>query len=170
MTHEEKPYSSGTAFLLWLSCFLGFCGIHRFYLGRPISGTIYLLTFGLLGVGQFIDLFLMRGMVRENLKALPPMPPVYQLPPAPPPPRPATSFTAPPSPQKADTDEMMRMVLLGAAKRHGGALSVSQGVMASGRSFKDVEKALDDMAISGYVDIDNDPKSGAVVYTFPQFA
>ena len=166
---QEKPYSSGTSVLLWLSCFLGFCGIHRFYLGRPISGTIYLLTFGLLGVGQFVDLFLMRGMVREeNLKALPPPPHVYQLPPAPGPPRPAAS--APVDTPVAGTEEMMRMTLVGAAKRSGGAISVSQGVMATGRSFKEVEKALDDMAISGYVDIDNDPRSGAVVYTFPQFA
>ena len=164
--NENKPYSSGTAFLLWLSCFLGFCGIHRFYLGRPISGTIYLLTFGLLGVGQFIDLFLMRGMVREeNYKALPPAPQMYQLPPAPPPPRPAAVHVPGGNP-----DEMMRMVLVGAARRSGGMLSVSQGVMATGRSFKDVEKALDEMAVSGYVDIDNDPQSGAVVYTFPQFA
>ena len=166
MTHENQPYSSGTAFLLWLSCFLGFCGIHRFYLGKPISGTIYLLTFGLLGIGQFFDLFLMRGMVRrENLRALSPMQPMYMLPPAPLPLRPAPAPTP-----KVDPEEQMRMTLLGAARRHGGMLSVSQGVMASGRSFKDVEQALDDMAISGFVDIDNDPKSGAVVYTFPEFA
>lgn len=165
MTQENTPYSSGTAFLLWLSCFFGFCGIHRFYLGKPVSGTIYLLTFGLLGVGQFIDLFLMRGMVRdENLRALPPPPNVFQLPPAPAPPRPAAAAPV------ANQDEMMRMTLLGAARRHGGMLSVSQGVMATGRSFKDVEQALDDMAISGFVDIDNDPRSGAVVYTFPEFA
>lgn len=161
MEHENKPYSSGTAFLLWLACLFGFCGIHRFYLGRPVTGVLYLLTFGFLGIGQFVDLFLMRGMVREqNFKALPPAPTVWQLPPAPPP---------PPAP-KVDPREQMRMNLLGAARHHGGMLSVSQGVMATGKTFTEVETALDDMAISGFVDIDNDPKSGAVVYTFPEFA
>jgi hypothetical protein len=35
----EEPRSSGTAFLLWLACLAGVCGIHRFYLGRPLSGS-----------------------------------------------------------------------------------------------------------------------------------
>lgn len=51
------------AYILWL---FGFLGCHRFYLGRPISGTIYFFTFGLLGVGWIIDLFLIPSMVRET--------------------------------------------------------------------------------------------------------
>jgi TM2 domain-containing membrane protein YozV len=42
---------------------IGFCGIHRFYVGRPITGIIWFLTAGLLFIGQFIDLFLIPGMV-----------------------------------------------------------------------------------------------------------
>ena len=55
--------SPGMAYLLWLLCFVGFCGIHRFYLGKPITGLIWLFTGGLLLVGQVIDLFLIPGMV-----------------------------------------------------------------------------------------------------------
>ena len=59
--------STLVAYLLLL--FLGGLGIHRFYLGRPVSGIFYLLTLGFLGFGCFIDLFLIPGMVRqENAK------------------------------------------------------------------------------------------------------
>lgn len=57
--------STGVAYLLWLLCFFGFCGIHRFYGGRVITGLIWLFTFGLLGIGQVIDLFLIPGMIRN---------------------------------------------------------------------------------------------------------
>jgi TM2 domain-containing membrane protein YozV len=43
-------------YLLWL---LGFMGAHRFYYGRPVSGTVYFFTLGLLLVGWIVDLFLM---------------------------------------------------------------------------------------------------------------
>ncbi|MCH2172987.1 NINE protein [Myxococcota bacterium] len=49
-------------YLLWI---FGFLGCHRFYFGRPISGTIWFFTFGLLGVGWLIDLFLIPSMDRE---------------------------------------------------------------------------------------------------------
>lgn len=62
-------YSNGMAYLLWLPCFLGLCGIHRFYLGRPLTGLLWLFTGGLLFIGQFIDLILIPGMVdSENRK------------------------------------------------------------------------------------------------------
>jgi TM2 domain-containing membrane protein YozV len=53
--------SKGIAYLLWF--FLGWAGIHRFYVGKVLSGIIYLLTLGLLGLGWFIDLFLLSGYV-----------------------------------------------------------------------------------------------------------
>ena len=61
--------STGTSYLLWLLCFIGFCGIHRFYNGKWISGLIWLFTGGLLFIGQFIDLFLIPGMTeRASIK------------------------------------------------------------------------------------------------------
>ena len=42
--------------LSWiLLTFLGVFGIHRFYMGKWITGIIYLLTLGLLGLGVLYD-------------------------------------------------------------------------------------------------------------------
>jgi TM2 domain-containing membrane protein YozV len=46
-------------YLLWI---FGFIGAHRFYYGKPISGTIYFFTLGLFLIGWIIDLFLIPGM------------------------------------------------------------------------------------------------------------
>lgn len=57
--------STGTSYLLWLLCFVGFCGIHRFYNGKIITGLIWLFTGGVFLIGQIIDLFLIPGMVED---------------------------------------------------------------------------------------------------------
>jgi TM2 domain-containing membrane protein YozV len=49
-------------YLLWI---FGFLGSHRFYYGRPITGTIWFFTLGLLGIGWLIDLLLIPGMDRD---------------------------------------------------------------------------------------------------------
>lgn len=40
-----------------LTVFVGFLGIHRFYLGRTFSAVLYLFTLGLFGIGWMVDLF-----------------------------------------------------------------------------------------------------------------
>ncbi|MEZ4872723.1 MAG: NINE protein [Bdellovibrionales bacterium] len=76
--HHQKPFilKSGSAYKYFMQnnshsktidTFLdfGFMGAHRFYFGRPISGTIYFFSFGLLGVGWLVDLFLIPSMDRD---------------------------------------------------------------------------------------------------------
>ncbi len=58
--------SSATAYLLWLLCFVGICGVHRLYAGKVFTGLLWMFTFGLLGIGQFIDLFLIPNMIDRN--------------------------------------------------------------------------------------------------------
>ena len=52
-------HSKAVGYVLWI---FGFMGAHRFYYGRPISGTLYFFTLGLFFIGWIIDLFLIPGM------------------------------------------------------------------------------------------------------------
>lgn len=57
----QDTHSKVIGYLLWI---FGFTGSHRFYYGKPVTGTIWFLTLGLLGIGWLIDLFLIPGMDR----------------------------------------------------------------------------------------------------------
>ena len=59
---NADTHSKTIGYLLWLC---GFLGAHRFYYGRPVTGTIWFFTLGLCGVGWLIDLLLIPGMDRE---------------------------------------------------------------------------------------------------------
>lgn len=58
----NDTHSLAIGYLLWI---FGFTGAHRFYFGKPVSGTIWFFTLGLLGIGWLIDVFLMPGMERS---------------------------------------------------------------------------------------------------------
>jgi len=62
MANGKDTHSKVIGYLLWL---FGFTGSHRFYYGKPISGTIYFFTFGLLLIGWLVDLFLIPSMDRH---------------------------------------------------------------------------------------------------------
>lgn len=63
MGDPDDTHLKSIGYLLWL---VGFTGSHRFYYGRPVTGTIWLLTLGLLGIGWLVDLFLIPWMDRES--------------------------------------------------------------------------------------------------------
>ena len=62
MPNITDTHRKTMGYILWL---FGFTGSHRFYYGKPLMGTIYFFTFGLLGIGWFIDLFLIPSLDRQ---------------------------------------------------------------------------------------------------------
>jgi TM2 domain-containing membrane protein YozV len=62
MSGPNDTHSILIGYILWL---FGFTGSHRFYYGKPITGTIWFFTAGLLLIGWIIDLFLIPSMDRQ---------------------------------------------------------------------------------------------------------
>lgn len=58
------PYNYSVAWVLLT--FLGFFGVHRFYIGKWISGCIWLLTGGFFLLGYLYDFFNLNEMVSER--------------------------------------------------------------------------------------------------------
>ena len=148
-----------SAYILWLGGFLSLNGLHRLYNGKIATGLLWLGTFGLFGVGQLVDLFLIPNMVEDyntkmkikmgvSANGVPLNPSVV-----------ATSVIKP-------SKQQLMVLLLKAAEVRNGTLSVTQGVMDTGASFSEVEAVLKEMLKSGYVKIDNHPVTGVVVYEF----
>lgn len=55
---------------LMLCIFLGWCGIHQFYVGRIKTGFIYMFTLGFFGIGWFVDIIsILLGTFRDNTGA-----------------------------------------------------------------------------------------------------
>jgi TM2 domain-containing membrane protein YozV len=62
MTDNTDTHRKTIGYILWI---FGFTGSHRFYYGKPFMGTVYFFTFGLLGIGWLIDLFLIPALDRQ---------------------------------------------------------------------------------------------------------
>ena len=62
MVYNQDTHRKTIGYILWI---FGFTGSHRFYYGKPLMGTIYFFTFGLLFVGWIVDLFLIPSLDKE---------------------------------------------------------------------------------------------------------
>jgi TM2 domain-containing membrane protein YozV len=163
-----------TAYVLWLGCLLQVHGLQRLYNGKMLTGLLWLFTFGLFGFGQLVDLFLIPRMVddyntqRRSRYSLGPADGVLAqggLPQANVQ-RVLETGGGAIAPELAANQLMVQ--LLEAASTRQGRLSVTQGVMATGAGFKDVEATLLGMVKTGYADITNDPATGVVLYEFKE--
>lgn len=157
-------YRDGLGYGLWCLWLVGLGGVHRIYLGKYGTGILWLLTYGLFGIGQFVDLFRMKRLVEEaNIRE------GYL-------PHPRLGYGSPGEesvPARSGGSgghgrKSNELQLLEAAEKHGGSISVTQGVAATGLSFEEVEETLGEMLTTGYVDVDNAPDSGVVIYRFTE--
>lgn len=64
----DRKYATGSLnySVAWvLLSFLGVFGLHRFYMGKWVSGLLYLLTVGFFGAGVLYDFWTLNGQVDE---------------------------------------------------------------------------------------------------------
>ena len=64
-----SPYSKTGALIICI--FLGFFGLHMFYVGRKGMGILYFFTMGLCGIGWLLDIFLILGGSFKDSNGLP---------------------------------------------------------------------------------------------------
>ncbi len=62
MENLNNTHLKSIGYILWI---FGFMGAHRFYYGKPVTGTIWFFTLGLCFIGWIVDLFLIPSMDRE---------------------------------------------------------------------------------------------------------
>ena len=63
LLHERR--SIAISYLLWCLSLVGLCGLQRFYNRKPLSGLLWLCTFGLCFIGQLVDLLLIPELVQQ---------------------------------------------------------------------------------------------------------
>jgi serine/threonine protein kinase len=162
---ESTRKRLNTTYILWLVGFIigtsvrPLKGLHRFYNGQIFTGLLWMIP--VVGdIGSLVDLFLIPRMVdeyeckaRSKLGISESGVPIA--------PQAAVTQTLPPP-----TREQQMVKLLKAAQARGGQLSVTQAVMDTSIGFEEVENLLREMMKSGYATIDNDAKTGMVVYRF----
>ena len=61
MDQSNDTHLKSIGYILWI---FGFTGSHRFYYGKPVTGTIWFFTLGLFFIGWIVDLFLIPSMDR----------------------------------------------------------------------------------------------------------
>ena len=178
MTYHQQDLKPGTAYILWLFCVFGICGLHRLYLGKVFSGLLYLFTFGLFGFWQFIDILLIPGMAKErNLylwrkstsqklshltevreKAAKPQKVIFLNE------RRVKDNLSVAERPKSFQDPILK--LLKVAASHNNVLSLGQAVISMELPVEEVEKLLKKALKQNLAYVYNDDKTGAVRYRF----
>ena len=62
--YVEGPTDYSLAWILLT--FLGIFGVHRFYMGKIVTGLLYLLTVGLFGLGILYDFLTLNSQISER--------------------------------------------------------------------------------------------------------
>ena len=170
------------SYLLAALGFLGVSGVHRFYMGKPVTGIIWFLTGGLFMLGTIYDLITMESQVRESNRyalpagqaMLPPGAAPYQggypggYPPNPgnPPPGPAYAPPQDPNADLRDPTVDLELRVLKLARLRGGKLTAASTAAELAIPVAEADEKLTDIAKAGHANVDI-TEEGAVVYDFP---
>ncbi len=146
------------AYLLWAGALIGLAGLQRIYVGKYGTGFLYLFTWGLFGIGPLVDLFAIPTMVDDANNRLI----VHQMAGL----APGAAVAMLPGRTVPRNTEEFQVALVQAAGTRGGKLSVAEGVIATRRSPKDVERELNKMAVDGYIEPESDD-AGNLYFKFP---
>ena len=161
-------YSTRTAYLLWLASFFGVSGLHRLYIGKIGSGIIYLLTWGLFGLGTIYDgitmpdqvrqanlRLRMRGMLDDDLDEAAELAYGRERP------LPGPGRSRPPA-------ESPEHVILRVAKANHGIASPAEIALEGNLSTDAAREQLDSLVDKGIGEV-RVRKNGSLVYVFPDF-
>jgi len=167
----QRNYS--TAYALWCFCFVSVCGIHRLYARRYFSGFFYLITLGFFGIGQFLDLFLIPGMIDEEnlkIKALygyqPNEASFYQTPESiivnlPKSQAPQASLEG--KTKKPLTDKDIDRAILKTCKEYAGA-TLAEIFLEVDEEYEKIEARIEYLMQKSLLTVDNRTDDGAVIY------
>lgn len=145
---HDPPKQTSWAYFFWLFSFLGLSGLHRFYVGKPITGLLWLFTGGLVGFGTLWDLFTLPSQVRARNRELLYANGVHihvhgQVAAAP------QHAALPPRPS-----EDLERTVLKIAHAHGGTVTAQMVALHSDFSLREAKAALQNMAEDGYAELD----------------
>jgi TM2 domain-containing membrane protein YozV len=158
-------YSKGLAYLLWALSGFGALGLHRFYLGKPLSGLLWMVTGGLAGLGSLYDLFTLGTQVdAANFR------------------RAALGMGAggrgtgrgggwryvDDGEARPHKEENLDAVILRIARANGGTVNPSEVVIEANITVEEARQRLERMAAHGQAEM-RIRKSGAIVFVFPEF-
>ena len=163
------------AYLLAASAVFGFAGLHRFYLGRPVSGMLYLATWGWFGLGTLHDLVRMRSLLKranaEQLGARPQEVHLHihgaadseavQLAAM----RGMAMLAGPVTPAPEQTQAEREGAILRCARAHGGTVTAALVALEASVSIEQAQKELRRLHRAGFCTMDVS-EDGAEIFTF----